>query len=101
MLQSLHKSYKVEINPTQRQKEILNKNFGCVRFVYNWCVAKFQEESKKDKEDRIPFSKFGYIREFTYIKNNNKEYDFLIDKDISSQALIQSGLNFASSVSKR
>src|SRR5690554_6691049 len=96
-LRSIHKSYKVELNPTQKQREILNKNFGCVRFTYNWCVNKFKE-NKENKEKRIPFSKFKYIREFVEFKRNNKEYSFLIEKDISSIPLQQVILNFDKSV---
>ncbi len=96
-LRSIHKSYKVEINPTQKQKEILNKNFGCVRYTYNWCVNKFIEESKLEK--RIPFNKIRYITEFTQFKKNTEEVKFLIDKNISSNALQQSIINFDKAVS--
>lgn len=30
------KSYKYKIKPTVKQKQQLNKTFGCCRFVYNW-----------------------------------------------------------------
>jgi len=99
MDRSIHKVYKVELNPTVKQKIQLNKTFGCVRFVYNWCVAKFIEESKKEKEDRIPFGKFGYIKEVVELKHSSIDHSFLIDNDISSIALQQSILDFARSVS--
>lgn len=30
------KAYKYKIKPNQQQQELLNKYFGCVRYVYNW-----------------------------------------------------------------
>lgn len=37
MLKSIYNSYKVELNPTNKQKEILNKNFGNISAV---CLKK-------------------------------------------------------------
>jgi len=65
-LRSIFKSYKVELNPSNKQKEILNKNFGCTRFAYNWCVNRFTEGNKK--EERLSFSIFNYIIKYT-LKN--------------------------------
>jgi len=43
------KSYKYQIYPKPKQEEILNKHFGCVRFIYNWALAKKVEAYQKDK----------------------------------------------------
>ncbi len=40
------KAYKYRIYPNQKQKELIEKTFGCCRFVYNFCRA----EQKKQEE---------------------------------------------------
>lgn len=36
----MEKSYKYRIYPNKKQKEIIDKTFGCCRFVYNYYLAK-------------------------------------------------------------
>lgn len=36
----MEKAYKFRIYPNRKQREILAKTFGCVRFVYNYYLAK-------------------------------------------------------------
>lgn len=46
----MDKTYKYRIYPNKKQKEIMSKTFGCVRFVYNHYLAKrikLYEESKE------------------------------------------------------
>lgn len=31
-------TYKFRLYPNEEQKVLLNKHFGCVRFVYNWAL---------------------------------------------------------------
>ena len=31
-------TYKFRIYPTKEQEVLLQKHFGCVRFVYNWAL---------------------------------------------------------------
>ena len=31
-------SYKFRLYPTEEQKVLLRKHFGCCRFVYNWAL---------------------------------------------------------------
>ena len=40
----MFKAYKYRIYPNKEQEELIQKTFGCVRFVYNQCLA-----YKKDK----------------------------------------------------
>lgn len=39
----MYKAFKFRLYPTDKQKEKLNKNFGCNRFVYNYYLAKIKE----------------------------------------------------------
>lgn len=45
----MEKAYKFRIYPSESQKELLAKTFGCVRFVYNHFLAKKIELYEKDK----------------------------------------------------
>ena len=45
-------TYKFRIYPTEEQKVLLQKHFGCVRFVYNWALdfnKKYYAKTKKYK----------------------------------------------------
>lgn len=39
IVMKIHKSYKVELAPNNKQKTYLEKSFGCARFAYNWGLA--------------------------------------------------------------
>lgn len=52
----MKKRIRVEIKPTIEQKEILNKTFGCCRFVYNQVLA---ETIKDYQEYKINLAKHG------------------------------------------
>ena len=36
----MYKTYKFRLYPNNEQKVILNKTFGCVRFIYNYFLDK-------------------------------------------------------------
>ena len=40
------KTYKFKLCPTKKQQELIDKTFGCCRFVYNYSLAK-----QRTKED--------------------------------------------------
>ena len=35
----MYKTYKFRMYPNDKQKELINKTFGCVRFIYNHFVT--------------------------------------------------------------
>lgn len=45
----MYKSHKFRIYPNKQQQELIQKTFGCKRFVYNQCLAykidKYKNES--------------------------------------------------------
>ena len=43
------KSYKYRLYPNKKQEELIQKTFGCKRFVYNKCLAYRQEKYIKEK----------------------------------------------------
>ena len=77
------KAYKYRIYPNKKQKEIIAKTFGCVRFVYNYYLNKRKEMYENDK------STFTYnmcSKDLTQLK---KELEWLKepDKDSLQKAL--------------
>ena len=36
----INRAYKFRLYPTNEQKELINKTFGCSRLVYNYCLNK-------------------------------------------------------------
>lgn len=49
------KSYKIRLYPNQEQEILIQKTFGCVRFVYNQCLA---YKIDKYKNENISLSKY-------------------------------------------
>ena len=43
------KAFKYRLYPNKEQKVLLEKHFGCVRFVWNWALGKKMESYQKDK----------------------------------------------------
>ena len=46
----MEKAYKFRIYPNKQQEELINKTFGCCRFIYNRYLAKRIELYENDKE---------------------------------------------------
>ena len=71
------KSYKFRLYPNKEQEVLLQKTFGCVRFVYNQCLA---YRVDKYKNENIPLSKFdtmNYVnrilkQEYLWLKEVDK-----------------------------
>ena len=78
----MYKGYEYRIYPNKKQEVLLNKTFGCVRYIYNWGLSKkikyYQEQSKT-------LSSFDLTKELTSLK---QEKEWLREVDI--QALQQS-----------
>ena len=77
----IQKSYKYRISPNKEQQELLEKHFGCVRFVYNWGLSKKIEAYQKDKKR---LNCFDLINEVAKLKKE-KEFEWL--NEINSQSL--------------
>jgi putative transposase len=45
----MEKAYKYRIYPNKTQQELIQKTFGCVRFVYNYYLNKRIETYRNDK----------------------------------------------------
>jgi len=74
-----YKAYKFRIYPNAEQKIMIDKTFGCTRFVFN----KFLSERKtKYEESKIKLSTYEQIKELPDLKKENKWL-----KEVDSRAL--------------
>ena len=60
------KAYKYRIYPNKKQEELIQKTFGCCRFIYNNCLNKNIRQKIKDKR---------------YIKYNSRSLLEILTKD--------------------
>ena len=84
------KSYKFRLYPNKEQEILLQKTFGCVRFVYNQCLA---YKIDKYKNENVSLSKFDVIN----YKNQvlKKEYVWLKEVDKCALDNAVTNLDFA------
>lgn len=72
-------SYKYRLKPTPEQEVLLNKHFGCVRFLYNhfleFCTNKYQNEQKT----------VNYYENSASIPKLKKKFEWL--KEVNAQSL--------------
>ena len=63
----IHKAYKIRIYPNTMQKEMIEKTFGCTRFVYNYFLSERKEKYEKDK---VSINAYKQLLELTELKRN-------------------------------
>ena len=71
----MEKAYRFRIYPSESQEELIQKTFGCVRYVYNYYLAM---RKKKYDEDRETFRYYACCLDLTSYKRDNswlKEVD--------------------------
>ena len=71
----MKKAYKFRMYPNKKQQELINKTFGCCRFVYNKYLAKRIDVYKSDKET------FTYKQCSSDLTNLKKELNWLKEPD--------------------
>lgn len=62
----MYQAYKARIYPNAKQTKFINKNFGCVRFVWNYMLDKTNKEYKR-RGELLDQNRLN--RELTQIKN--------------------------------
>lgn len=87
------KSYKYRIYPNEKQIELIQKTFGCCRFVYNQTLSK---RKSLYEEDKSIMSKFDCINYCTRVLKS--EYDWL--KEVDKWALENSIVNMDTAYSR-
>lgn len=77
-------SYKFRLYPNRQQEELIQKTFGCVRYVYNYFLGKRIEAYKADKST---MNYYVCANALTELKHTN-DHTWL--KEVDSKALQQS-----------
>lgn len=75
------RAYKYRIYPTEEQKVLFAKTFGCVRYIYNWALDK---RNKLYKEEKKSISRRALQDELVGVLK--KEYDWLTK--VNAQSLL-------------
>ncbi|MBD3229469.1 MAG: IS200/IS605 family element transposase accessory protein TnpB, partial [Candidatus Lokiarchaeota archaeon] len=77
----MNKAIKIRLYPNQAQEEVLNKTFGCCRFIYN----KMLEEQIKVYEELKGDNQALYDHRYKTEKEYKEEFEFL--KEVDAKAL--------------
>ena len=72
----MYKSYKYRIYPSKKQENLIQKTFGCCRFVYNQTLAYRINLYKTEKKSMSKFDCVNYV-----IQILKKQYDWLKEVD--------------------
>ena len=80
------KAYKYKIYPNAIQRQSFAEHFGCVRWVYNWALARRQLHYK---ETGLTLSRRDLQNELVSLK---KKISWL--REVNSQSLLASLINF-------
>ena len=77
----IHRTYKFELLPNEEQKTLLDKHFGCVRYIYNHFLNERKEQYQADKKTD---NYYGQAKTLTELK---KQEDTIWLKEVNSQTL--------------
>ena len=83
----MNKAFKYRIYPSPEQAILINKTFGCVRFVYNKMLANRKEVYEQFKDDKEALKQQKYLLPAEF----KKEFEWL--KEVDSLALANAQLN--------
>ena len=83
-MKAILKTYKLRLYPNKEQETLLNKTFGCTRFLYNMMLAERKETYARLKDSKEDLKKYKYRTESEF----KKETEWL--KEVDSIALQQS-----------
>jgi putative transposase len=80
-MNTIFRTYKFELQPTQEQKVLLDKHFGCIRYVYNHFLnerkEQYQENNKSD----------NYYKQAATLTELKKKEETVWLKEVNSQSL--------------
>jgi putative transposase len=80
-MKTILRTYKFELQPTQDQKVLLEKHFGCVRFVYNYFLNERKEQYQANKKSDNYYAQAAKLTEL----KKKEETSWL--KEVNSQSL--------------
>lgn len=82
----MNKAYRYRLYPSAEQAILINKTFGCVRFVYNQMLANRKTIYEQYKDDKEVLKQQRYSLPADY----KKKFEWL--KEVDSLALANVGL---------
>jgi len=77
----INKTYRFRISPNKEQEVLLNKHFGCSRFVYNYFLNERKEQYQQDKKSD------NYYAQAKTLTDLKKQEDTIWLKEVNSQTL--------------
>ena len=77
----INKTYRFRIFPNKEQEELLNKHFGCSRFVYNYFLNERKEQYQANKKSD------NYYAQAKTLTDLKKQEDTIWLKEVNSQTL--------------
>ena len=84
----MYKSFKFRIYPNDKQLELLNKSFGCNRFIYNYYLSKIKNNGYKDV--------YSNISDYT----NNLKYEYVFLQEVDSTLIRKTLFNLDDNMKK-
>lgn len=83
-MKTIHRAYRFRLKPTKEQEVLLNKHFGCARFVYNHFLNERIEQYRENKKSD---NFYAQSKTLTQIK---KKDETVWLKEVNAQSLQQS-----------
>jgi len=80
-MKNIHRTYKFELLPNKEQKTLLDKHFGCVRYIYNHFLNERKEQYQADKKSD------NYYAQAKTLTELKKKEDTIWLKEVNSQTL--------------
>ena len=80
-MKTIFRTYKFELKPTREQKVLLDKHFGCVRYVYNHFLNERKEQYQADKKSD------NYYKQAATLTELKKKEETAWLKEVNSQSL--------------
>lgn len=103
----MEKAFKYRIYPNKKQQELIQKTFGCCRFVYNYFLDKRKSEYEKDKTSLSYYDTCKLLtqlkRELSWLKEPDKDslQKSLKDLDMTYQKFFKEHTGYPKFKSKK
>ena len=78
---NIFRTYKFRLQPTQEQKVLLDKHFGCARFVFNYFLNERKEQYQANKKSD------NYHKQCSALTKLKKKEETIWLKEVNSQSL--------------
>lgn len=80
-MKTIFRTYQFKLSPTQEQKVLLDKHFGCVRYVYNYFLNERKCQYQEDKQSA------NYYAQAATLTGLKKKEETAWLKEVNSQSL--------------